>query len=545
MQLLTEAKPIMPIIDLLIPGPGGEENDELKRLRSVHPSYAENIILWNFYLSSYEGGPAFAKEENLHKHAREDATDFTARVKRIHYINHIHPMVDYFTDFLYGECIQRDGKENSDFCNSFWKNVDRRGSDITTFMRSISDESQIFGSSFIIVDAPQAPISRPLTKAEEAKLGVQPYWVRVRPQEILDWVRDEFGNYSYVKRKQSLVGMVGGKKVKTDRYTEWTSDTITVTDVDTTKERPIVKASTTIPNPVNVVPVVNVMFAESKIDPEVGISFLRDISCQAREVMNLTSLLQEFLYRQCFNMLAMEDDPNLPEGSAQEGTIGTANMLRHPKGSQVPAYITPPVEPAAFLQEERARLISEMYRCAAQNMVNELSNGGKASGMSKAMSFSTTVPKIATRADTLEHAEVRVMTLTMMFISKTWGGEIKYKDHYELTNLTDALTQLTLMFRDLGMPSKTFAALELKRMVHQFDGKFSVEEVKKIEAEIDAMFATDATFTGWLDKIFTATKPSPAAQQKDKQSGTMAEVAAESNKIPTATNKLRPPTNTQ
>src|SRR5208337_2709489 len=154
----------------------------------------------------------------------------------------------------------------------------------------------------------------------------------------------------------------------------------------------------------------------------------------------------------------------------------TANMMKYATGTKAPAYITPPTEPAKCLQEERASNIMSMYKIAAQDTQNDLFNGGKSSGFSKAVSFQTTVPKIATRAEILEHLEMQLLELTFEFMGKEWNGSIKYKDHYQIANLTDALAQLSTLFKDLQINSKTFAEMQMKRMIDEFDGKLTPEQ---------------------------------------------------------------------
>src|SRR5208282_5033022 len=137
-------------------------------------------------------------------------------------------------------------------------------------------------------------------------------------------------------------------------------------------------------------------------------------------------------------------------------------------------------QPAKFLQDERTSNVMAMYKIAAQDTQNDLFNGGKSSGFSKAVSFQTTVPKIATRAETLEQMEMRLMSLTFQFMGKEWKGSVKYKDHYQITNLTDALSQLSTLFKDLQITSKTFAEMQMKRMIDEFDGKLTPDQRKKV-----------------------------------------------------------------
>lgn len=515
---------------------------EIKRLQSSHNLWDHYRPLWSFYISAYESGPDFASIENLFKHVRENAEDYQERAKRVHNMNYCEPLVDFYTHFIFNETIDRNGGSLDAFYREFVKDVDRRGNSVDDFMRQVSDEAQIYGMVYILVDSP--PKDREMSAYEEQEEGIRPYWVLLNPAEITDWILDDFGNLVYAKRRQPTEKMVGGHKRSIERYTEWYPDEIWISEVDVTDgTKPVYLGKAIVPNQLGTIPLIVARHKRSRINPHIGLSFLRDFAYNQREVMNLTSLLQEFLYRQAFNILVMEEDPTgiVPESSTSEVTIGSANALTFPRGAtHAPAYITPPAEPAKFIQDERQRIVGEMFKRAAQDTVNELFNGEKSSGFSQAQSFSKTVPFISARADMLERVENELMFLTVQMAGKgTWTGKVKYKDRYEITNLTDALTQLQILVRDLQIPSETFVKEELKRMVLEFDGKLPPDKLRKVLDEVE-----DMTFTSWQKTqkdALVGKGASPGAQQKDKQSGTtMEEVAAESlKKAPAATNKVR------
>lgn len=502
----------------------GSASDEVKRLRAKNPLWIEYAEKWNFYLSAYQGGDEFACRENLFKHTRETDEDFNDRVKRLHNLNYCEPLVDFFTNFIFSESIDRNGGTNTSWYMDFTKDVNKHGSDIDKFMRDVCDDMQIFGMVYVLVDSPVLPEGKVLTKQTEQDLKIRPYWVLIHPDEITDWDTDDFGNIVYAKRRQILRRIVAGKPREIERYTEFYPDRFIISELDVTSKRNVIYlGSKPIPNTLGEVPLRVARYKTSKRDQHMGLSFLRDFAYNNREIINMTSLLQEFLYRQAFNILAKEVDTYAPE--KDEGEVGTANVIEVPKNAKMPQYISPPADPAKFIQEERTRIKNEMFMRAAQDTLNELFNGEKKSGFSQAQSFSKTVPFISSRADTLESLEVSLMELTMKKVGKSWNGKVKYKDRYELTNLTDALTQLMMIIKDLQIPSETFVKEELKRMVREYDGKLPADTLHKIMTEID-----DMDFSKWSSvqkKALVGNQTSPAAQQKDKSTGTLDEVKAE------------------
>lgn len=512
----------------------GGDSVELKRLRATHAVYQIYMSHWNLCMSAYEGGPEFANEMNIFRHFRENEDDFRDRTRRLHYINYCEQLVDFYTNFIFSETIDRDPGDNAAWFNQFILDVDRCGTSLEEYMRRVSDESQIYGLVYTFIDAPPLPEGvDTVSKQDEADLKMRPYWVLMRPDEILDWTLDDFENFTYVKRREIISRPDPSGKIDVfERYTEMFQDHFQVTLVNITDAtHPKVFAPITTPNDLGYIPVFVHRYKRSKRYPFMGNSFLRDFAYNNREIMNITSLLQEFLYRQCFNVLVKEIESSIPITSQQDGILGTANVLEIPKDAEFPRYLSPPADPAKFLQGERENIKNEMFARASQDAMTQMFNGQGASGFSKSQSFSKTVPFIAARAENLERAENVLFKMTLERINKDWDGRIKYKDHYEITNLTDAMTQFVMITRDMFMPSETFDKAELKRFVKEFDGKLAPEVMAKVVSEIDSM-----DYDAWkLVQQEALVKPagnggtSPAEQQAPKGSGTTAEVAAESN----------------
>jgi hypothetical protein len=523
---------------------------EVLRLKARNALWEKYAPEWDFFLSAYEGGRDFVNETNISQYTmRENPDDFKARVKRAHYLNYCGELVDFFTNFIFSETIQRDGGTNSSWYQTFIRDVNKKGESIEEYMKQVEDALQIYGMVYTLVDSPQFNLSDSIevvTQQQTDDLGIRPYWVIMSPLEIVDWMVDDFENFQYVKRLQMTTRMIDDSIHPVEKYTEWFSDHTICSYVDVSDTRNpklLENLRERFENPLGSIPIAVQRHKRSKRFPFIGISFLQDLAYNNREIMNYTSLIQEFLYKQCFNILAKESDTALPLRDQNDGVLGTANVLEYPKGTTAPQYITPPVDPAEFLQSERSRITGEMFKLAAQDTMNELFNGEKSSGFSQAQSFSKTVPFISTRADTLEKYENKLMSLTMQRLSKNWDGKVKYKDRYELTNLTDAMTQLVSLFRDLQFPSETFIKEELKRLAEEYDGKLPQAISAKVMKEIDDMDFTDWQATQVQALVGTGGGNSPASQQKPKSTGTLAEAASEAKVNTGATKKLKPAKN--
>jgi hypothetical protein len=529
----------VPMVPGLSAQPEVDPNKEIiEGLRKCHHLHGKYSPRWRFFLSAYEGGDDFACRDNLFKHARENDGDFEDRLKRLDNWNYCEMLVDFFTNFIFAEPIDRSGGSNEDFFQDFIRDVNLRGDTIDEFMSQVSDDAQIFGMSFVQVDAPVKPPDI-ITKQQERDAGIRPYWVLVKPSEVLDWVVDPFDNFVYLKRRQFVTELVGGVPTDMEVYYEFTALEVKISRVDVSDpEKPKFVESTISPNDFGEVPFRVTRYKRSKIDPHMGASFLRDFAGNQRKILNLSSMLDEFLYRQAFNILAKEVESAIPLAEQEEGVVGTANVMEVPKGAAMPQYISPPVAPAEFIQGERQRIKNEMFSRAAQDFLNELFNGEKSSGFSQAQSFAKTIPFISKRADRLESMENALMRLTMKAINKDWDGKIKYKDRYEVTNISDALTQLQILVRDFQLPSETFVKEELKRMVLEYDGKLPKDILVKVKREIDEMDMS--SWMGTQKQALIGRGQSPSEQQQPKNTGTLREAAEEARVATASTNRLKP-----
>lgn len=471
-----------------------QDKEEILRLRSRSADYLAHAKPWMFYLLSYEGGPDYISSETIFKHMREHDEDYRDRLARAIYQNYCQPLVDFVPEFIYSQPIERKPPDTlSKAFEAFKKNVDRIGTTLDEFMRSATESARIFGHVWVLLDKPKIPEDLrgkvvSMQHAEEYGMD-KPYVVLVSPLEVFDSVFDSTGLLVYIKRVQVFDELLGtGDRRTIERYTEWYTDHVQITDVDITKDEAGELASTqTMENVWGVIPWVQHFHKHSKRNKDTGISFLASIAFGNQRVANLTSLIDEFLYRQAFNLLMQEQNTAVPQkGSSSEGSIGTSNVLEYPKGAKEPAYLTPPAEPAEFIQSERAQTVQEMYRQASQDVINELFS--KTSGDSKKQSFARAIPVIARQADKCQQTESRMFHLWAQMQGGSWaGGKIAYRDDYSVTNLMDLILQLTSIFRSLKVPSPTFWREEWLRIIREFDGRIDPETMRKIIDEIAAV----------------------------------------------------------
>lgn len=484
------------IQDEAIPSTAKAQAKEIERLYAASPVYEERSDHWRFLAQAYEGGPQYVNAGNLFQHERELDESYEARLKRAHYWNYCASLNDFVPDFIFRDPAERAPDDAiKDPFNDFAANVDRMGTTLPQFMRRVAEEARLYGLVWIACDKPAIPKGTDTSKmslkqAQDQKLD-KPYWYIVRRLEVLDYEVDQFGVYTYLKRLVSHRERKGNDWVVLDRVIEWTQSDVRTTTIDVTdpKKKKIVKRER-LEHKLNMVPFVPVFNRRSKFVYDEGVSFLEDIAYQNRQVFNLTSLLDEFLYRQCFNVLVMEQDTAIPTRSTTAGEVGTANVIEIPKGVQnPPAYLSPPVDPAQFVQTERESVVREMYRQAVQDVTNEVLGG--ASGEAQNQAMSRTVPNIARLADELQLAEIQSLTIWAKLSNREWKGKISYRRDYSISTLMDMVLQLSGILNNLKILPPRFIKEEWKRVIREFDGRLSPEAMTEINKQIDALSDED------------------------------------------------------
>jgi hypothetical protein len=97
-------------------------------------------------------------------------------------------------------------------------NVDKRGTDLTTFAKQVLRDAIKYGHSIVMIDYPS--VSPETTLADEMAADVRPYWVHVSPPNLIGW-RSTFVNGAEVltsarimEERLEPVGRYGDRRVR-------------------------------------------------------------------------------------------------------------------------------------------------------------------------------------------------------------------------------------------------------------------------------------------------------------------------------------------
>lgn len=452
------------------------DTEQLRRnIEQRHPEYELMLPRWLFFLNSYEGGPEYTENPDyLFSHSRETAEDRAFRLRRVVYYNYCKSIIDLYTSYIYKKEIVRES--DNPYYLEFLRNVDSRGNDIDTFMsRYIAPLSQVFGVVFVVVDMPQVK-EKLQTSYEERLLGIRPYASPLLPFYLVDWELDSFGNFRWVKIKEA----VPSERSPFSEYEQpeyayriWTKERWYLVDKHGKFLNP--SGAEGEEHHLGVVPVVAVYNEHSFAHQLAGISALQDIAPCSQRIYNLASLLDEFLYKQCFSFLAWPGDVDVER-------LSTSNVITYdPEMKALPSYITPPTDPAKFIESQMEKTIQEIYRLARIKYTAVTSQAE--SGIARAIEFHDTNNTLAKKARNLQQAERDIAELFFLWIKEENDARIVYPKEFNIRAINEEIEE-AIKVMSLNL-SKTLNARIGKRLVRTVLPTLNIAEERRIYEEID------------------------------------------------------------
>lgn len=176
-----------------------------------HPHYIARKHTWRQYRDLYAGGKHFKHHATsyLIRRQREPGDVYAERLARVFYENYAGSIVDWYaaTVFRQEPVLTFAGKSEAGrkFFAGFVEDTDRKGTPLADFLRRQFIDSLVTGASYALVDFPRLD-RKPENRAEEEALGAsRAYLVEYSAEELINWSRDELGNYEWVVLRTSAI----------------------------------------------------------------------------------------------------------------------------------------------------------------------------------------------------------------------------------------------------------------------------------------------------------------------------------------------------
>jgi len=449
------------------------------RLKETHPLYQQLSPDWEFYVDSYQGGDTYTrKSAYLFRHARETEHDYGDRLNRATFTNLVRKQVDIYSSFIFKEPIER--QTDDALFREFENDADRKGTPLSQIMaEQVGKVGMIQGHTVTIVDLP-SDATKSKTRRQDRTLGIRPYLRVYSPLEVVDWAIDANGSYLWVRVCETAADTsapFASRVTPTKIYRTWTRTEFIVHNED---GQELDRGD----HGLGEVPAVFTPAKEHLQYLEVGESVVVDTSILNRAIYNYQSLLDEFLYRQAFNILALPiDGETTPEKiKSLTQALGTQKGLFFPAGTSPPSYITPPSNPAEIIMQRIEDAHRELIEMA--KLQDRKSTSSEKSGIAHAYEFHESNSAFAKIAKNLEDGERKIIRLFYKWMNKDEVPvSITYPTDFNVTTLADTIDESLGLF-SLNV-SPTFNRLVKKRVVDEtFPGLDEATDTK-IDEEID------------------------------------------------------------
>ena len=442
---------------------------------STHPDYDKLYDKWMFYLLTYEGGDEYKEvggKDYLYQHTREQPDDYNFRSKRAIFESISYIIINSWGSHIRRKRIQRIG--GNDAFELFNNNCDLNGHNLDYFMmEKVFPVVQADGFSYVVVDFPKSD-EEINSDLERQEAGINPYLVQYYPTDAINW-KWKNGKFEWIIFKETnFVGdedplKLNNQSIETS-YKLWTKDEWL--EYDQNK-----KETNSGTHNFGEVPVTVFYNKESLIyNLPIGLSALKTIAEIDRKVYNMNSLLDEFLYRQCFVQLVM-DEKML--GKIIE--TGTTRVLVGKEDDLKPFFLEPGTGSAEYIVSERDRFVDSAYKHGMVRGDNYVTKQTDQSGVSKAYDLHDSNQNIAQKSKNMEAGENNIHRLL-----KDFHGEVNaiYPYNFDIKTLNEELKETLDIFKaDMG--SVTYARSKAMSLVNRDLENADPELLKKIKSELE------------------------------------------------------------
>jgi hypothetical protein len=444
-------------------------------LKSKHDLWHANISNWEFYIRSYLGGNDYRNGYYLHRYILETPEEYDQRVRHTPVDNHCKNVVQIYTSFLWRVPPTRDyGDLDGDSqLQSFTVDADLDGRNFNTVMREVQMNASIYGNCWVVIDKPQ---SNAKTRAEELAQDIRPYVSIYTPENIVNWNYKRSASGRFYLDLLVVIEDVNSQRAIIKVFTQETISTYEFEDYAEENSNTEPKLLDEIPNPLGVIPAVNVYNLKGNKRP-IGISDLADVAYLQQSIYNDYSEKEQ--------LIRLANHPSLVKTPNVEASAGAGAIIEIPEdldASLKPYIIQPSGQNLDGIMKVIQTKIDAINRITHMGSVRATESKVN-TGIALRTEFQLLNARLSEKADYLENAEEQIWSLFARWQDKKWNGKINYPDSFDIRDWADDLNFLQ-MAKASGIKSEIFNK-ELDKQIAE--SVISDDEaVKAIKDEIDA-----------------------------------------------------------
>jgi hypothetical protein len=493
-----------------------------KFLTRRHPEYAEKLSHWVFLRSSYDGGRGWFGS-NIFRYIKEGEKEYGDRVARSYRFNHTREVVDLVDKYIFKMEIFRKQDDAPEPVLKFWNHATLNNLSISDYMKQISKMTSIYGRIWVVVDTTVTEGVASIADEKNSKARVYSYYIT--PEQLCDISYNEQGEVNWVLIHEQVRDdenplESSGKMI--DRYRLWTKsdftlfvvkeqseaeaqnpteiakrvrrskpgETTAVVDMGEGKKKMQVEVKGPTPHSFNCVPVFpadNVISNE----PYASSSLIDDVAYLDRAATNYLSNLDAIIQDQTFSQLVMPAQGLTPGEDSYDKIIemGTKRIFTFDGEAGVPTYISPDVKQAEIILKVVNKIINEIYHTvglAGERTKEDNALGiDNSSGVAKAYDFERVNSLLASKADSLEVIENRLVNL----VSQVSGVEVEeetrlvhYPDNFDVRGLYDEF-EIAARLAIVEAPDE-MRREQMKLMIDKLFPKIAKDLKKKMTDEL-------------------------------------------------------------
>jgi hypothetical protein len=441
-------------------------SDVIKIRRSAELNSKEQI--YKLIEDIYVGGDTFRTKGYLYKSSRESQESFDKRKDRTVYINHIAPIVEKLTGFIYAEEVKRKGIDSV----SFLLEKCSRGKSFEQFIMYVARRMFLYTGA-ILVDTPQFDPALYPTEQHRKAAGLNPYCVFYPPYEIRDFYIDDHGVLQWILLDDSKTEKSDPFKEaeKKKIYTLWTNHYFEKFDI-AEKE---VHSLGRIEHGLGEIPVRIINYQDEDADG-VTDSYFEDVAKASQAIYNYMSYLDEMLANGTFKVLFFPgyDEANKKPVSEWSvvGTDPNISTLPEFKGSSL-SDLTPFLQAIEFFE---TKILSKF------GMDTDKDKAYVQSGIAKGIDFEKVKTLLLKGVVELEGIEKWVFATAGLWIKRKVKPVIKYNNKFDKEAVTTKLERL----RELLLSSSKTVRQRAEAIIVQetFKDDVNGQEIDKMVNEI-------------------------------------------------------------
>ena len=396
-----------------------------------HDAYKYYINRWTFLGDSYQGGFDYFAGRYLEPYYYESRDDYEKRLRQVALDNHVKSVVGIYNSFLFRKEVKREfgAIENDPGLEAFLQDADLDGRSFQAFMRDVSSYAQVYGTTWIVVDKPNA---QTFTRADELNQGIRPYVSLFTPDNVLDWEykRQPNGLYElvYLKVKEEIV--------KDKQYIrEYTPEEINVYLID--GEEKTGELFETVPNALGRVPAICV-YAQRGNLRGIGISAVGDIADMQKSIYEEYSEIEQ--------IIRLTNHPSLVKTADTEASAGAGSIVQMPQGMDPglkPYLLQPEGSSIEAVLQSIQNKVDAVDRMACLGGIRSIESR-RLSGIGLQTEFQMLNAKLADFAMNLEHAEEQLWRMWAMYQGQAWDGMVEYPRSFSIQDKANDIAMLKM-----------------------------------------------------------------------------------------------------